>query len=466
MPTRREALCTMASMAIGGTALHTPTELQAADNGTACTKLVDLSGDPKTVGNRFGFTNAKDIKKHMKTVLVDWRRRGLSDADMINKSEPFRRFTAKFAPAWVEEDYWCAIRAGVRPELYTAFLAGKYRELFFVDECTSFFALGEATADGAPLFHKNRDNAPREQCAYRKHVRHSSRPAAFHATGDTSDSGLMMMVNEHGLAGSADTGGLKETRPKGHGVMNPYILRLIAERAERCEDALEIIQEMIRDGWYAGGSKTGTNWFFADRYGKGLRVAQNSHEEQHWFFRDTIVFSARANTDGARIVLSKKGNLTLADMNAAATHPSICFGSSISGMTVRIDPKQPGQLSSVWFALPCISPYVPLYPLANGTPKAILDGKSSTAGRRLISLLAKPGQQEFGCGLALKGDLLEAHKQAQEKIYAQDKQIQAEIEKAFADGDKNTARGLATQGTVEGCSTLMSYLDSLKINTT
>ncbi|MEA1952319.1 MAG: carcinine hydrolase/isopenicillin-N N-acyltransferase family protein [Planctomycetota bacterium] len=465
MPTRREALQAIAGLAVGGMTLDNTTLLRAAGTSTRVTKLVDLSGDPKTVGSRFGAANAGDIKKHMKAVLGDWRKRGLSDADMIRKSEPFRHFTAKFAPAWAEEDNACAIRAGVRPELYTAFLAGKYRNLFFVDECTSFFALGETTADGAPLFHKNRDNAPREQCAYRKRVRHSSRPAAFHATGDTSDSGLMMMVNEHGLAGSADTGGLKETRPKGRGVMNPYILRLIAERAERCEDALEIIQEMIRDGWYAGGSKTGTNWFFADRYGKGLRVAQNSHEEKHWFFRDTIVFSTRGDTAGAKIVQAKKGKVTLADMNAAATHPSICFGSSISGLTVRIDPKHPAQLNSVWFALPCISPYVPLYPLATGTPKVILDGKSSTAGRGLLSLVLKPGRQKWARGAKLAGELLESHQQTQDAIYARDKLVQDKIEKAFVSGSNDDARQLATQGVLDGCSTLMDYLGSLKTNT-
>ena len=88
------------------------------------------------------------------------------------------------------------VPAGVQPECYVAFLAGKWRSLFFIHECTSFLAVGEATADGATLFHKNRDNVAREQWIYRKKIVHSSNPAAFYGVGDTSDMGLSMMVND------------------------------------------------------------------------------------------------------------------------------------------------------------------------------------------------------------------------------------------------------------------------------
>ncbi len=400
--------------------------------------------------------NAKDIRLHTRQVCDGWRKRGLSNDGMIARAEPFRRFVATFAPAWKDEYVACAEAAGVQPDLFEAYLAGKYRDLFFVDECTSFLAVGSATADGATLFHKNRDNVARAQCAYEKRTIDSSRPAGFHSTGDTSDLGLMMMVNEHGLAGSADTGGLAEDRPKGKGVMNPYILRLIAERAERCEDALEIVRQTIKDGWYAGGSKTGTHWLFADRHGKGLRIAQNSHQEKHWFVEDDVAFLARGKTAGAELITRKKGNITLRDMNAAASHPSICFGSSISALTVRVDPTNPGELSSVWFALPAWSPYVPLYPGARGVPKYFIDG---TCFQRGYELLEAEADRKWGKGVRLSESVAKRRAATQEELYRDAAAIDRRIRTARDGGRDDQAVKIASEGVMSGCAKLARFLD-------
>ena len=359
MLTRRQFLIA------SGAALATPMITTLSPAAPVNARSISLCGTPEEVGRRFGEVNAKDIREHMKTILGHWREKGLDDKRMIAKSEPLRQFIKKLAPSWEGEFAGCAEAAEVDPDLYMAFQAGKYRSIFFVQECTSFLAVGDATADGATLFHKTRDNRIRGQCAYWKALDHASKPAAFHATGDTSDVGVMMMVNEHGVAGSADMGGLKVKRPKGKGVMNPYVLRLIAERAERVEDALEIIQMCIRDGWYAGGSSSGTNWSFADRYGKGLRVRQNNYEEEHQFVENDIAFSVRGDTAGADDhQKAKKGKITVADMNAASTHPSMCFPSSVSSLTVRIDPNDPARRNQTWFAIPSWSQ---LNPVVNPT---------------------------------------------------------------------------------------------------
>ncbi|MHC4398370.1 MAG: C45 family peptidase [Planctomycetota bacterium] len=458
--TRRKLLQSLSTGALAWAARARRASARAtADGPAAGLATVSLCGSPGEVGRRFGQLNAEDIRRHVRHVLDGWRARGLSDGEMIRRAAPFRRFVAKLAPAWEEEIAGCAEAAEVKPELYLAFQAGKYRDLFFVDECTSFLAVGAATADGAALFHKTRDNVTREQCAYQKTIHHASRPAAFHATGDTSDLGLMMMVNEHGLAGSADMGGLPENRPKGRGVMNPHILRLIAERAERCEDALEIVQAMIRDGWYAGGSRTGTHWLFADRFGRGLRVAQNSHEEEHEFFEDDVAFLARGDTAGARIVKRKKGAITLADVNAAASHPSICLTSSISAMTVRVDPARPAEASSVWFALPACAPYVPLFPLAEGVPQAMLDGGCFKRGRAWQELRSRsaPGQ-----GVAFDDPLERLRRDVQEELYVEAARAEGEIEAALARGEKRQAVDLATQATAAGCEKLRRFFQKIE----
>lgn len=436
MPNRRQFL-----IASGATlaATMTTTLSSAASPGVSS---ISLCGTPDEVGRRFGELNAKDIREHMKTILGHWRERGLGDKGMIAKSEPLRQFIKKLAPSWEGEFAGCAEGAEVDPDLYTAFQAGKYRSVFFVQECTSFLAVGNATADGATLFHKTRDNRIRGQCAYWKALKHASNPAAFHATGDTSDVGVMMMVNEHGVAGSADMGGLKVKKPKGRGVMNPYILRLIAERAERVEDALEIIQMCIRDGWYAGGSSSGTNWSFADRYGKGLRVRQNNYEEEHFFVQDDIAFSARDKTAGADIVKKKKGKITVADMNAASTDPSMCFPSSVSSLTVRIDPDGPARRNQTWFAIPSWSPYVPFFAPAETTPKSMLDG---TSFRRWYDLSKNVKDKRFGRPMRLSKEETTRRDAIQTKLYAMAEEAAKRINAALDAGDQAEAERIATQ---------------------
>lgn len=409
---------------------------------SASSATISLCGTPEEVGRHFGEINAADIREHMDTVLGHWREKGLDDKGMIAKSEPLVRFMKKLAPSWEGEFAACAAAAEVDPELYLAFQAGKYRSLFFVQECTSFFAVGSATPDGATLFHKTRDNLTRGQCAYWKGLRHASNPAAFHATGDTSDVGVMMMVNEHGVAGSADMGGLKVKKPKGDGVMNPYILRLIAERAERVEDALEIIQMCIRDGWYAGGSGSGTNWSFADRHGRGLRVRQNNYEEEHWFVQDDIAFSVRDDTAGAEIIKSKKGKVTVADMNAASTHPSMCFPSSVSSLTVRIDPADPARRNQTWFAIPSWSPYVPFFAPSAATPQSMLDG---SAFWRWYDLAKEIEDKSFGKPMRLSEVETARRDAIQSKLYAMAEEAAVKINAALDAGNREQAEAVATQ---------------------
>lgn len=366
-----------------------------------------LAGDAATVGDVFGRTNAADIRDHCATFFTELGERGLSELEVLAKRGPFVGFCERFAPHWLAEAAAVAAAADLPADHYVAFLAGKARALFLLDECTSFLAVGDATADGASLFHKTRDNVARPQCCYHKRIE-APGVAAYWATGDTSDLGVMMMVNEHGVAGSADMGGLPVGRPRGRGVMNPHILRLIAERAERCEDALAIVQECLRDGWYAGGAETGTLWLFADRHGTGLRIAQNNETEEHLFVHDTILFSARGETAGARRVTSRRGRVTPADLNAAAHDPNLCFASSISAMTVRIDPDRPPS-STVWFALPAWAPYVPLP--AGPTPRPLLDG-----GYYRVGAAALTAEGGFGQGAALSATYLVERDERQAQI--------------------------------------------------
>jgi len=451
---RREFLASVArSMSAAGVLVGSRNAYGQTDNGARVAEIVSLRGDARSVGEQFGRLNAEDIRKHTAHMIDHWRKRGLSDDELVARSRPFHRFAEKFAPAWLDEIEACSNAAGVLPEDFLAYQTGKYRSLFFAHECTSFAAVGAATEDGAAIFHKNRDNYARDQSAYKKKIIDSSNSAGYYAIGDTSDVGVMMMVNEHGLAGSADMGGLPEDRPKGDGVMNPHILRLIAERAERCEDALEIIQQTVRDGWYAGGKSSGTHWLFADRHGKALRVAHNSHEEQHWFYEDDVVFLARGKTEGAGLAREKMGHITVRDINAAASHPDICNCGSISALTVRIDPESPADLSGVWVALPAWSPYVPLYPMAQGVPRAVLDG---TWFRKGYQMLSQHSGTKSG-GVAFSETYRQWRSTVQEEIYSDDEKVTRQIRTAYDDGSKDLAQRIANDALTRDLDKAMAF---------
>ena len=461
MKSRREFLSHTAMGLVGASSALATTLACHGGDDVRTGGSVSLVDGASAVGRRFGTLNGNDIRKDMAGMLARWRSRGLTDGKMAERAKPFRCFVEKFAPYWMDEIESCATEAGVPVDEYVAYLAGKYRDLFFVEDCTSFLAVGEASSDGSTLFHKNRDNVARPQSAFYKKIVDSSKPAGSWGVGDTSDLGLMMMVNEFGLAGSADVGGLREDRPKGLGVMNPYILRLIAERAECCEDALEIIQETIRDGWYAGGPRSGTHWLFADRFGRGLRVAQNSHEEQHWFYEDDVVFLARGQTSAGRALRAKKGDISVRDMNEAASDPDICFSSSISGLTVRIDRETPAVLSDVWVALPAWAPYLPIHSAASAAPRELVDGRVSNAGYELLKLRAsasKPKGTGFGKGVVYDAAFAEAIRSFQGELYGEAEASAALLADSYERGATGQATELALSAALKNCEALMGFL--------
>ena len=418
---RRELL----SNVVAGLASVPANSLLADRSAPAETSLFSLTGTAREVGSRFGSINRDDVRKHVADVMAGWRKRGLSNEQAVLRSKPFRRFAERFGPHWLEEADACAAAAETPVDHYIAYLAGKYRSLFFTEDCTSFAAAGDATADGAAIFHKNRDNARRAQSTYHKRITDAAGAAGFFAVGDTSDMGLMMMVNDRGLAGSADMGGLPETRPRGDGVMNPYILRLIAERAESCQQALDIIQQTITDGWYAGGKTSGTHWLFADKFGTILRVAQNSVQEKHWFHRDRSVFLAREGTESSRILKAAHGRLTVRHFHEAARSRDLCFGSSISALTVRIDPTSAIAGATVWTALPAWSPFLPLFPIAGGVPLAIADGTCFDIGYRLLKFNGGPQRAAKNLDFAEKFRV--SRREFQDRLYTEAAQVQKQF---------------------------------------
>jgi len=458
MLSRRRFIAAAAAVAASAsTACNGRLGLGATPGRSPDEPMVSLTGNARAVGRRWGELNGDGIRENMSRAITGWRKHGLSDAEMARRTEKFRRFVDKFTPAWMDELVACADAAGVPVDEYVVYEAGSPRSIILMHECSSFAAVGSATADGAPLFHRIRDNTGKTNCAYQKNILDSSNAAGFFAVGNTpSIAGVSCMLNEHGLAGSADMGGLAEDKPTGRGLMNSHIIRFVAERARNCDDALEILTEMVRDRWYAGG-KQGTHWLFVDRSGKGLRMAHNSHDHEHSFFEDDIVFSRRGTTEAGKLITNKRGKVALPDMIASGRHANICGNSSIAGMSVRVDPEHPGSLSSMWFAQPAWAPYIPAFPAAGAMPRESVDATLFLRGHELLDFRKRRDERAlpgdfFPNALGRKRDAF------QEELYANAASVERDIRAAWNREQVDQAEKIAARGSRSSCVSLLDFL--------
>jgi hypothetical protein len=164
--------------------------------------------------------------------------------------------------------------------------------------------------------------------------------------------------------------------------MNTSILRLIAEKDSSCQEALRTIQEFVDRGWYAGGGKTGTHWLFVDRQGTILEVSHSACDLTFAYHEEKVYFSAREESAAARTLRDAAEPIGFSTFHRVSRDPSVCFDSSISGMTVEIDREYPQYLTCAWISLPAKSLSLPLFMGQKRTPQCLLDGEADTLGRQ------------------------------------------------------------------------------------
>ena len=335
---------------------------------------VQLAGRPEEIGAIWGRINRDAIRNDMEEhYLVPARKANISPTTLILRAGRFVELANQFAPHWLAEARALARAAEVDGDLYLSFIANVYRGLYAQDECTSYAVSPECTESNRIFFHKNRDNAPKKQCAF---ILSNATPGVnkFISTSDACVIACMMLVNEKGLAGSADTGGLKVGRPKYRGWMNTFLLRHIAERASTCEEALSIVEDFVANGNYAGGARTGTHWLFVDAAGKVLEISNNSDRVEHKYHTKKVYFSARHNTNAPRILEHAKSPIDFATFHNVSRDPSMCFKTSVSGMSVEISRQHPSVLTCAWVSLPAKALSFPLSMAGTETPLALLNG--------------------------------------------------------------------------------------------
>jgi len=338
-------------------------------------ETVTLAGTPEQIGSLWGKINREAIREDMdKYYLAVAKNKDISTTALIERSERFVELVQQCAPHWLTESHAIARAAGVDERVYVSFVANVYRGLFLHDECTSYAVSPEFTVDHRIFFHKNRDNAPKKQCVF---VLDSAVEGVnkFIAVSDASVIACMMMVNDRGLAGSADMGGLPMGRAEYRGLMNTFLLRHIAERATTCEDALRIIEQFVSKGYYAGGAKTGTHWLFVDANGKRLEVSNNSDQVTHTYHTKKVYFSARQDSNASKVLERGESSIDFATFHNVSRDPSVCFNTSIAGMSVEIDRTRPDMLTRAWVSLPARGLSFPLFIGGRHTPLPLLNGE-------------------------------------------------------------------------------------------
>ena len=355
--------------------------------------MVRLAGTPEQIGTTWGRINKEIILRTLDDAyLKPAAAAGISKKELIERSAVCTRIVEKIAPHWIEQTRAIARAVDVPEDLFLAFYGGVSRKMF-LHECTSYAVSPADAKGGAILFHKTRDNVDRPQAVC---ILESSLEGVNKFIGVTDVSflnGLSMMVNEKGLAGSGDYPAnlkkdssslhLKPAKSRYRGLGGGAILRYIAERASSSKEALAIIEDFVAKGYYSGGKVGGKHWLFVDREGVILEVCSNEKHVVSKVHSKKAYFSRFNRSAAARRLQEAKAPIDFHLFHNVARDKSICFGSSISGMTVEIDPTHPEVLTCAWISLPAQAVSFPLLMGQTNTPLCLLNGEAYTLGTKL-----------------------------------------------------------------------------------
>ena len=126
----------------------------------------------------------------------------------------------------------------------------------------------------------------------------------------------------------------------------------------------------------------GNHWLFVDRAGTILEVSNNTRVRGLPTPHPESVFQPTRRQRGRQTTARADGPIDFALFHGVARDPSICLKSSISGMTVEIDPDHPELLTCAWVSLPVHAGSFPLLMGQAKTPEWLLSGKAYLLGKR------------------------------------------------------------------------------------
>ena len=214
--------------------------------------LVILKGPAAEVGRRYG----RLIREHVRIKVDQFfermeKEQGLSEAVLIEQRGRYEELVDALAPWWAEESRAIAGEIGGDEEKFTAYQAlrevdpGVLKEKMGIETgCTSFMAVGKAAPEGVFLLHKNRDYTVDAQTVFIKQIEGTYK---YLASTDIPNIGVAYFQNDRGLAGASNTGSPTDDCAA-EGFSEHHVMRLLAEKAASCEEALEMVRELVDQG--------------------------------------------------------------------------------------------------------------------------------------------------------------------------------------------------------------------------
>ncbi|MBM4032279.1 MAG: hypothetical protein FJ291_10880 [Planctomycetes bacterium] len=247
--------------------------------------VVMIEGEPREAGRLYGELAAAALRERVAEMWKASEGSRWGAATLDERGERFRAFVERVAPEWLDEAEAMAAAAGVNaadlfalnavpPGFWDAPCCG----------CTAALVAGAHSATGHTLLHKNRDlvNSPQDF-----HVRRLPDGRQLFASRDIGSLGLAHFHSDQALAGANNTGSyIKPDELRECGLRCTHLLRLVAERAGTCDEALAVLDDALaREVAGGAGGHRGMIFLFAEP-GKGLLVEMTSKRLAHREVRD------------------------------------------------------------------------------------------------------------------------------------------------------------------------------------
>jgi hypothetical protein len=265
-------------------------------------ETVTLLGPAREIGRQIGILARQALRQRLALQLGEESEGPALLERHAGRLRAYRDVLANAVPHWLQEAEGMAEGAGVPLEALLLINAAP-AELRPppTGNCTAFMVIGSASGCRANLLHKNRDERRVPQTFFMKQVDEQNRLLGSVEVGGL---GVAHVVNEHGLAGANNTGSPVANHSPEVGFDDRQVLRIVAERARNCEQALEVCEELVAAGLVkCEAGLYGMIFLFADPV-RGLVVEMTGAEVWHEFRDDGLV--CRSNhflLDGAQPVV-------------------------------------------------------------------------------------------------------------------------------------------------------------------
>jgi len=243
-------------------------------------RTILLDGDPWDVGRCCGELAAPFLRDRIERLWAASAGSRWGASQLDERGERFRSYLEKIAPEWLDEAEAMAVAAGVNAAdlfVLNALPRGFWESA--AGGCTSCIVAGSESATGDTLLHKNRDLHNEIQDFA---LRRTAGGTQIFASRDVGNLGFGHFHSDRALAGANNTGSpIQPDELRECGLSCCHLLRLVAERAASCDDAIAVLEDALAKEVAGGsGGSRGMIFLFAEP-ARGLVVEMTSRRLAH-----------------------------------------------------------------------------------------------------------------------------------------------------------------------------------------